>query len=264
MTEETPQMLTTDPPTLTSTERPSSDPPLTPRDFRAWRLCTWAGVAYAVTLLPAFALLAHFVPPPRENWSAEHVAAFFRGHEVGIRLGMEGLLMFGLTYALLSISLARLMTRIEGRGGFLAGIQLLGGIITALITMGCALLWLTASLRAGSRSPSEIQLLNDVGWMTIDVTIMATILQFLAFGAACLINDGRPVPLFPRWLGYLSFFFAFEYLVEYVMPSVHTGPFAWQGLLSFYVALGTFGVWIVTVTVYALRAISTVQREPAR
>src|SRR5438552_1099897 len=101
----------------------------TARDFRLWRLCAWAGVVYLVGELVAWVGVARFVPPPRQNWSAERVAAFYQDHEVGIRLGMEGVLIFALFYALLSFALARVMARVEGSDGLLSRIQLLGGVV---------------------------------------------------------------------------------------------------------------------------------------
>ncbi|TMM05691.1 MAG: DUF4386 family protein [Actinobacteria bacterium] len=233
---------------------------LSARDFRVWRLFTWAGVVYLVGALGSFAGVARFLPPPRENWSAGHVAAFFRDHEVGIRLGMEGILAVGLFYALLSYSLFRLMERVEGRRGFLSWTQLLGGVITALITMGCAVFWLAASFRAGSRDPRDIQALNDVGWMVFDMTVMATVFQYVAFGVVCLLDSGRR-PLLPRWLGYLSFWAAFTFFAVFFMPSFKSGPLSWQGLVTFYVALGAFFVWIAAVIPTALNAITRLERE---
>ena len=55
----------------------------TTRDFRLWRLCAWAGVVYLVGELVSWAGVARFVPPPRQNWSAERIAAFYQDHEVG-------------------------------------------------------------------------------------------------------------------------------------------------------------------------------------
>ena len=230
-------------------------------DFRLWRLCAWAGVVYLVGELVSWAGVARFVPPPRQNWSAERIAAFYQDHEVGIRLGMEGVLIFAMFYVLLSFALARVMERVEGSNGFLWRIQLVGGIITALITMGCAVFWLTASLRAGSRDPRDIQTLNDVGWMVFDTTAMATIFQFVAFGAVCLYKDVRRTPLLPRWLGYLSFWAAFSFVAVYFMPSFMSGPLSWQGLITLYVALGLFFAWIAAVIPYTLRAITRIELE---
>lgn len=241
--------------------QPLSSDPSPDRQFLLWRLCTWAGLVYVVGELVSWVAIAGFVPPPRQDWSAEQVAGFFRAHEVGIRLGMEGVLAFALFYALLSLALARVMERIEGRRGLLSQIQLIGGVVTALITMGCALCWLTASLRAGTRAPGDIQLLNDLGWMVFDMTVMATVFQFVAFGVGCLMHDVRPTQLLPRWFGYFSFWVAFTFFSVYLMPSLRTGPFAWHGLITLYIALGAFFVWVILVVPIALRAITTVERE---
>jgi hypothetical protein len=228
------------------------------RNQRLLRLCVWAGVVYTVSVGVAGAGLARFLPAPGENWNAQKIAEFFRDNEIGIRIGMELILVVYMFYALFSLALARLMTHVEGRGGFLAPIQLLGGVTTAVITMLCSTFWLTASFRSAGRDAEIIQTLNDLGWFFFDVTVMATIVQLVAFGAVCLIDDERPVPLFPRWLGYLSIFFAMTFLSEFFMPSFTTGPLAWHGLLSLYVALGTFLIWIGIVAVHALRAIKTI------
>ncbi|WP_433678190.1 hypothetical protein [Nocardia sp. CA-119907] len=245
------------------TIRGTSGEAISSRDIRLWRLSAWSGLVYVLGVVIGGIVLARFVPPPRENWTAEHTANFFRDHEIGVRAGMEVVLAIYMLYAIFSLGVAQLMKHIEPSGGFLRRIQLLGGVLTAVITMLCATFWLLASFRAQSRSADDIQLLNDIGWMMFDITIMATIVQFVAFGAACLIDDGRTTPLVPRWLGYLSFFIAFTYLSEFFMPSLQTGPFSWQGLLSLYVALGTFGIWIGLVATYMLRAITTVEQEQA-
>jgi hypothetical protein len=235
--------------------------PLSSREFQLWRLCTWSGLVYVLGELVSWAGVARFVPPPQQDWSAERVAEFYRDHEIGIRLGMEGVLIFALFYALLSLALARVMERVEGQRGLVSRVQLIGGVITALITMGCAVCWLVASFRAGSRDPQDIQLLNDLGWMVFDMTVMATVFQFVAFGASCLMLDPRPTPLLPRWFGYFSFWVAFTFFSVFLMPSFTSGPFSWHGLITFYIALGAFFLWVAAVVPITLRAITTIERE---
>jgi hypothetical protein len=209
------------------------------RQFTTWKLLAWGGPIYCIGELISWAGIAHFIPPPRESWSAERVAHFYRQHEVGIRLGMEGVLIFALFYFTFSLALARVMEHHEGPNGFMHRVQLMGGLVSALITMGCAVAWLTASLRAGSQDARNIQMMNDLGWMVFDMTVMATLFQFVSFWCAA------------------------SFVSVYLMPSFHTGPFSWQGLITLYVALGLFFIWIAVVSVYLLRAIRTLEREAA-
>jgi hypothetical protein len=248
----------------TTTHAPISPPVNTrARQFTTWKLLAWGGPIYCIGELISWAGIAHFIPPPRESWSAERVAHFYRQHEVGIRLGMEGVLIFALFYFTFSLALARVMERHEGPHGFMHRVQLMGGLVSALITMGCAVAWLTASLRAGSQDARNIQMMNDLGWMVFDMTVMATLFQFVAFGVIWLQRSDRATPLMPRWMSYFSFWCAASFVSVYLMPSFHTGPFSWQGLITLYVALGLFFIWIAVVSIYLLRAIRTLEREAA-
>ena len=240
---------TSDSSTLTPADR---------REFALWRACAWAGPVYIVGVLVSWAGIAGFVPPPAQDWGPARIAAFYAENEVSIRIGMEGVLVFAMFYFVWSLALRRVMRQHEGRGGFLSTIQFVGGVSTAWITMGCAVLWLTASFRASTRSAEGVALLNDLGWMVFDTTAMATMFQMIAFGV-WILGDDRPEPAMPRWLAYLTFWLAASFLAVYLMPSFQTGPFSWQGLITLYVALGAFFVWTVITSTYLLRAIRRIE-----
>jgi hypothetical protein len=46
-----------------------------------------------------------------------------------------------------------------------------------------------------------------------------------------------------------------------VMPFLKTGPFAWDGLFNYYIALGAFFVFIYTMSYYVYRAVVRVEAE---
>ena len=247
-------------PVVADISDPSSLLPAQRTEFSLWKACAWAGPVYIVGVLISWAGIAGFVPPPGEDWSPAKIAAFYADNEVSIRIGMEGVLIFAMFYFVWSLALRRVMQQHEGRGGFLSTIQFVGGVSTAWITMGCAVLWLTASFRAFTRAPEGVALLNDLGWMIFDMTAMATMFQMVAFGA-WILGDDRPTPAMPRWLGYLTFWLAASLLAVYLMPSFQTGPFSWQGLITLYIALGAFFVWTVIASWYLLRAIKSIESE---
>jgi hypothetical protein len=234
--------------------------PARPTEFTLWKACAWAGPVFILALFVFWMLVARFFPPPGADWTAGQTAEFFAGHSVRIRIGMEGAMAFAMFYFVWSLAIAGVMRRMEGRERLLSSIQVIGGVGTAWITMGCALCWLTASFRAASRPPDDIQLLCDLGWMIFDITAMATMLQQVAIGIAILVDD-RPTPLMPRWLGYLTFWLTATTFVVYLMPFFVTGPFAWQGLITLYVALAAFFTWAILVSRYTLVAIRRIERE---
>jgi hypothetical protein len=230
--------------------------------FLVWRLCAWAGPLYLVGLIAFWGLLAGFVPAPPMSLNAQQITAHFIENNLGIRAGMVGTLFIAPFYFVWSLVIAAIMKKIEGPDGLLAKLEFVGGIATALVTIGFAIMWLMASFRTAQRAPEDIQLLHDMGWMIFDTTIMVTLIQMAAFGGAILM-DKRREPLLPKWLAWLSFAVATTFLAAYLMPFVLEGPFAWNGIVTYWVVLTSFFIWMQVVCYYLFGAIGKVQRESA-
>ena len=229
-------------------------------NFMMWRVCAWSGPVFVVGFLIFWAIIAKFVPPPPQYWSADEVFHFYMERNLQIRAGMVGVLFFGPFYFVWSAVLSRIMRHIEGPDGVLASVELLGGVCTTVITLGLGVMWLGASFRTAARTPQDVQLLHDLGWLYFDSTFMVTFLQLAAFGTSILIDERR-VPLFPRWLGWATYAAASISLVIVLMPFFDHGPFAWQGLLTFWTDMAAFFVWAI-VTMYAtFVAIDKLEKE---
>jgi hypothetical protein len=233
-------------------------PPATQYFF--WKLCAWAGPVYLIGSLVGWALIAGFVPPPRADWSAMEITQFYIDNAAWIRPGLVVTIFFQAFWVVMSIALYRLMQCIEGPGGTLSIVQLAGGILNWAIIVGALLLWLTASFRPELRTPQEIMLLSDLGWMTIDVPITGTSIQMVSFGILFLF-DKRTTPLFPRWVCWLSFFITTTFIADLLIPFFNHGPFSWHGLISFWVVYSAYFLWVIPVSYYALKAISRLERE---
>lgn len=232
----------------------------TDANFLVWRACGWAGVVFLAGFIVFWALLGKFFPPPAQYWSAEQVASFYLQHSVQIRAGMVGAAFFAPFYMLFSALLSRIIRFIEGRSGLLSTIEMMGGIATTMVILLFSVVWMTASVRTGSRLPQDIQLLQDLGWFIFDMTFMVTFFQMIAFGTAVL-TDKRSTPVFPRWLGWLSYVACAVFLPELVMPFVLNGPLAWHGVINYYVALPPFFVWMMVCCYYVFKAIHRIERE---
>ncbi|BDB43986.1 hypothetical protein [Mycobacterium kiyosense] len=77
-----------------------------------------------------------------------------------------------------------------------------------------------------------------------------------AFGVAILI-DRRPTPVFPRWLGYVNLWTAMIFCAGTFNVFFKRGPLAWNGLLAWWLPVVVFGVWLVLVSVYLIRAVQS-------
>lgn len=230
--------------------------------YLTWRICAWAGPLYLVGLVGFWGLLAGFVPAPPQSWNAQQITEFFVNNNLKIRAGMVGTLFVAPFYFVWSLVISAVMKKIEGPDGILAQLEFVGGIATAFVTMAFSIMWLAASLRTALRAPEDIQMLHDLGWMIFDTTIMVTAIQMVAFGTA-IVMDKRSVPLLPKWLAWFSFAVTATFLAAYVMPFVQEGPFAWNGIITYWVVLSTFFAWMILVCYYLFGAIDKVQRESA-
>jgi hypothetical protein len=228
--------------------------------FMVWRLCAWAGPIYLVGLVGFWGLLAGFVPPPQQYLDAQQITDFFLANNLKIRAGMVGTLFVAPLYYVWSLVISAIMKKIEGPDGLLAQLEFVGGIATAFVTLGFSIMWLTASVRTELRSPQDIQLLTDVGWFIFDTTIMVTAIQMCAFGGA-IFMDKRVKPLLPKWLAWASFAIAATFLAAYIMPFVEDGPFAWHGIITYWLVLSTFFAWMVLTSILLFPAIRQVEQE---
>ena len=229
-------------------------------DFRLLRVALWTVCVYAGLGLLGFAVFAGFWPPPSQDLDAAGIAEYFRSHETGIRIGMVLMVVGAPCYYTWSIALSKIIGRMEGPMGPLSMTEVIGGLMTGVVTAVPAIIWQTAVFRTEVRSPEMVQMLYDFGWFFFDLTFMFSFLQSVALGLAILL-DKRSQPLFPRWTGYVCFLTAAVYLPLSLVPFVRTGPFAWQGVLNFWAVFVMFFVLIVVLTPYAFKALRTLEVE---
>lgn len=228
--------------------------------YTLWRLCAWAGWVSMLGSLIAWAWVGGFVPPPRADWTASQVYQFYAGGSTGVRAGTVLTICFVCLYWVWSVAIARLMRTIEGPGGVMSTVQLVGGISTAFIIIAAQIMWMTAAFRVESRTPAEMVLLNDMGWMFMDTTFMGTVLQNCAM-AVIFMLDKRKVPLIPSWVCWLTLAVAVIDFSAGLIPFFYAGPFAWHGLISFWVVFPIFFAWMAPVTHYLLKAIRRLESE---
>jgi len=229
-------------------------------DYTLLRVALWTVCIYAGLGLLGFAVFAGFWPPPSQDLDAAAITEYFHNHNASIRIGMVLMVVGAPCYYTWSLAVSKIISRIEGPMGPLSTTELLGGLMTAVVTAVPAVVWQTAAFRAESRSAETVQTLYDLGWLFFDLTFVFSLLQSVALGTAILI-DRREQPLFPRWVGYLCFLTAAVYVPLGLIPFVRTGPFAWHGLLNFWAVFVMFFVLIVVVTPYAFRALRRLEHE---
>jgi hypothetical protein len=229
-------------------------------DYRLLRVALWSVCIYVGLGLLGFAVFAGFWPPPSEDLAAADIAHYFQSHETAIRIGMVLMVVGAPFYYTWSVALSKIISQMEGPMGPLSMTELIGGLMTGVVTAVPAVVWETGAFRSAARSAETIQTLYDFGWLFFDLTFIFSFLQSVALGIAILI-DRRSAPLFPRWVGYVCFLTAAVYLPLSLVPFARTGPFAWHGVLNFWAVFVMFFVLIAVVTPCAFRALHRLEDE---
>jgi hypothetical protein len=237
-----------------------ADNRLTPANLTVWRVGAWSGPAFLLALTLFWGVIAGYIPAPPQDWTPAQVLAKFTEHNTAVKVGMVGTLFFAPCYFVWTTLVSRLIQRMEGPNGLLSQIELLGGALTALVAQLFPACWLAGAFHIADRTPREVLLMHDLGWIFFNMTFVVTFVQMVGFGSA-ILTDPRQRSLFPRWLAWVSYGCAATFLVVVLMPFVKNGPFAWNGLLTYWVALIGYWSWAVLAMYFVFPAIRRVEQE---
>lgn len=219
------------------------------------RMCIWTGPVLIALWLVSWVFLARFIPPPAPSKTPQEIVEFYGERTGSIRLGMVLTVFASALLVPFAGVIAVQMKRIEGPRAVLANIQLVSAGALSIEFIVPIMFFQTIAFRLDEESARMMQMLNDMGWLIFVAVISTVIVQVLAIGLAAFI-DRREVPIFPRWYGYLSLWVVLLLAPAGVTAFFKDGPFAWNGLLSFYVPLTSFVIWVGATTVVLLRAVA--------
>lgn len=204
-------------------------------------ICVWSGPVgfgiFGIGIWP----LAHFLPPLLPSADAAAIAQIYNDHLIGIRLGSI-LVMFGSALLAPFFSMLIVQTkRIEGESAPLATTQLMSAAVAVAALVLGGLFWTVAAFRP-DRSIEATQTLNDIGWILLVTPAAPFFVQAAALGLA-ILSDKTAGPILPRWSGYLCLWLAVLALPGALAIMFKTGPFAWNGILAFWLPFGLVGGW---------------------
>jgi len=216
-------------------------------------MCAWCGPAFVVTFVVGLWFVAGLIPPLSPSDSAAHVAAFYRGHAGQVRLGMLICMLGSVLLAPFVALISRQIRRSSERLELLADVQLICGVIGILIVLLFELLMATIAFRP-DMSPQVLRALNDLAWTALLWPFSPFSLEYAVVGIAVLM-DRREHPLHPRWVGLVSLLTAVVFAFGGPTLWAMHGVFSWDGLLTFWVVLGSFGLWVSVMCWSMIRAI---------
>lgn len=217
-------------------------------------LCLWCGPAMLFLFWFGFMYCAEYLPPPSAAESPAELVARLQNNLSGFRLGMM-ITMFG--FALMvpwAIGVAARLRPTEGSFPVLTYVQIGCVAIGSLIGQGATWIFEAAAYRLDDTDPHIVRALHDLGFFTFLAPWPSFTIWCFALAIA-IFRDSRAVPDYPRWAAYLSLWTGLLFLPACLIFWFKTGPFAWNGIIAFYVPVFIFFVWVIGLTVPALRAV---------
>lgn len=216
--------------------------------------CAWSGLLFLATFVICFGFLGHNLPaPPSPANDAETIASWIKANRSDLQLGwVLGLVCISL-YMPWSAQISGHMARIEQHGRTMTYLQLIGGALTVFVVSFAILCWSIATFRPDR--PAEIQqMLTDFGWLSLETQWALTTVQMWAM-AFIGLADRSDRPVFPRWVCWLSVWCGLTFVPASLTQYLKTGPFAWDGMLSFYIPYAAWLVWCGVTSCYMIRNI---------
>ena len=222
-------------------------------NYRNHLLSACSAFVFIILFTCGWWFIAGLVPPISPNDSPAEVAAAYQQN--------NGLIRFGLMLAMSSVAfvipmasaLAGQMKRMEGARPVLANTQLACATVTVTMVTIALVLWSVAAFRP-ERDSELIYLLNDLAWIGFTMPVCGIVVWMLTVGIAVL-SDESATPIFPRWAGYASLLASLLTVPGFPVVMFNQGPFAWNGLFAFWIALVVAISWMTLMTVLTFQAV---------
>jgi hypothetical protein len=217
------------------------------------RLSAWCGLAAMIIFFLGLITMGFFpaLPP---SLTPEQVAAIYQEHAVAIRLGALLLVISAMFCGPFSAVIYMQLRRMEGSQRPVCSVgQLASGIANIQFFILPGIFFVIASYRPDR--PLEVTYaLNDIAWVVTMLPWTVGAMQCLCIAAAVLKHGTESTP-YPRWVGFFNIWIAVGMTTSSVIPFFKTGPFAWNGLVGFWIPATVFGLWEATMAIMTLRAV---------
>lgn len=220
-------------------------------DTKAQITCLWAGLVM-VCGLGVGLITAGWLPPPDPDHSADEIAQLYLDDQDKIRVGIL-IAFFATPFALPFFVVVAMHMRVNGRWTSWSLVQLGCAALGLVSTLVACFLYLAATYQPEERTPGELQLLHDVGWLNLIGNVAPTIVQCAAIAAFVFTRDDQTA--LPRWAGYFNLWWALLLVPGLFVYCFDTGPLAWNGIFTFWLGAAFVAVWYPTMFLLLRRSI---------
>jgi hypothetical protein len=215
-------------------------------------ICWWTIPVFYNLFGLIFVYLGKIMPPPKPGLTQQQIVEFVETNAGHMQIAWV-LLALLLGFASPSSGLIVLhMKRMKGISSALTYTYLAALAVAALPgCLFCSLMFSLAAFRP-DRDPRIVALLYDMGMLSFVGSLGCFVTQYMVFAIAIFL-DKRGI--FPKWLGYMSIWGLVTELVATPIWIFRDGPYAWDGLISFWLGTLIFVAWEFCLVVCLYKAI---------
>lgn len=224
-------------------------------DPRSQRALIWAAVVLANVYTLAFVYLMDFFPLPLPSAGAEEVLQFYTRHTLQFRFGVVLMVLSSAFYLLWTVVVAAQMTRIEKGFPLWTLLMALASVLGTWAFAFPPLIWGTASFMV-ERNPEITLMLHQFGFLMLVAAGGFFMMQLVPIAVVSFsAGNTDKASAFPRWLAWVTLWDGMLGPVGVMAFVFNRGPFAWNGVISFWLPLVLFTIWLVALIYCLLRAI---------
>ena len=218
------------------------------------KFCAWSGFIYA-NIFFAGLVVGHLFPPMPPSMTAPEVQAFIQAHATGIKAGGLLIIISGAFAALFDAAILLQLWRMEGKRPIGAFAQFAAGIANITYFVMPGVLFVVMAFRP-DRNVDALYALFDLAWIVTMFPWTVGAFQCLCCGLA-ILSHPEVTNVYPRWTGFFNIWIAIGMATSSVIPFFTTGPFAWNGVVGFWIPATVFGLWMLVMWWMTLRAVGT-------
>jgi hypothetical protein len=230
-------------------------------DSRLERLGAWSGIAWVIMAAGAF-VGSGLVPPRSPSVSPLEFAEFVTDHKYRILIGMLALLIGGYTFLMTwSMTFAYQVKKYANSSPLAFYVLFAVGLNGAIIGMLCGVLGSAMAYRVDALEPATTQLLYDLILFLFLVPWPPFTLWQIVAGFA-ILSSTNDETVFPRWTGYFSMWAGALELFSAMCVFFYSGPFSYNGLVTFWVPGASFFIWVLVLAIVQIRGLSRMTDVP--